>query len=193
MKQVVVVVVCALFTTLLLGENRRVLREVFKHADQLEMLHHPDSVEVCILYRGESPTGNDSPQLYTESPYKRLTPGAAALVTWKLTNDANYQWDIRVDCDPERNARVRYKRNGHTLTVDFLFGCGIVVFEYDGAPFSDAVFTPGIDWVFQVVEEAFPEDKVVRVVKKDRERKNAFRLDAEKAKALEAEAKLNPS
>jgi hypothetical protein len=126
---------------------------------------------------------------YNAGKHVLLQPDVADLITWKLTTDENYAWNIAVDGEMVLHTRVSYYKGGHALSMDFNFSCDIVVFSYDGKEFSDALFQQGSDWVFRIVERTFPKDRVVQAIQRNKERLRSFRLDCEIVKATEAKKK----
>lgn len=191
MKPILYLILCV-FVTVCRANDPQSVREIFKDDVRLDMLYHPDRVEVCIWHPKHSSNKREpgfSLEAYDAGKYVLLPQGEAALVTWKLTTDEDYIWNASVDGEHILHARVRYSKGKHTLTADINFSGGIVIYSLDDERFSDGLLGSGSDWVFQIVERTFPKDKVVQAVQKHRELMRSVRLDFEIMKATEAKNK----
>ena len=187
MERLICLIICLLSVSMR-ADYPQSVSGLFKDNARLDMLYHPDRVEICMWY--PKPSSNKvepgcSLEAYNAGKYVLLPSDVATLITWKLTTDANYTWNESVDGERVLHARVRYSKGGHVLTADFNFSCSIAVFSYDEEIFSSGLFYPGADWVFQIAERMFPKDKVVQAIKKQKESLISIRLDCEIAKAVE--------
>ncbi len=160
--------------------DTRVLAEIYKTADRMEMIREPDKVEVCILTEKNKRIADS----YLEGEYRTLSEASAALLGEKLTDDSSFEWDVRSACYPIYNARVKFYKNGHILMADFCFRCDIMELSFDGVSFSGGTFSPFNNLGFALIKELFPKDPVVRAIAKNKEEDEKTWLAIKKAEAL---------
>lgn len=169
------------------AEHTMVSREVFRDNGRVSVVDTATKVEACILSVDDPSKGKDlKRRAFVEGRYKTLPEEVRTLVVWKLLDDRSYTWDSIPACVPTYNARVRFTSGARVVDVDFCFGCSQIRILEGGVLVGEGYFSPGSDWVFRVLATQFPEDTVIRQVKKRREETEAVRLQIEMAKARDA-------
>jgi hypothetical protein len=185
----VALLACAL--SLRAGQNQEP-DETFADSGWRAVVNRATKADACILRVVDPSRGTDwRKRAFVEGKYKTLPEEVRTLVIWKLLDKQSYIWDAVVACIPTYNARVRFTSEARVVDVDFCFKCSIIRVLENGEAVGGGLFDAGSDWVFQAIATQFPRDKVVRDLKKWRERMEQHRLAIEMAKARDARKKTS--
>jgi hypothetical protein len=119
----------------------------------------------------------------------RLSDAFGALAIETLLDNSNYEWDLKLACVPEWNARLRFQTVARVVEVDFCFSCGIVQVREGGAIVGGGVLSRGSDRIFQMLAAEFPKSRVIRYHIERRKSDELGRLMIEADRALERRRK----
>lgn len=174
--------ILALLVNCVSSAEDRVLGEVFRTRERLEMLQNADNVDACILSHQLS-LGEDKRDVrYTEGQFKLVSAEEVSILAASLTDSANYRWDTRIGTIPIFHARVRFFKAGHILTANFDFSSSVMRLAYDGEPFSGALIYGANEAIFGVLKKLFPDDDTIIELTSSVAARARLRRDAEKGK-----------
>jgi hypothetical protein len=164
------------------------LTELFKTAENLEIVAQAERVDVCILYPDLAP-GEEFTDKVKEGPYQQASAVLAKKLSARLTDKSSYPWSQEEkDCMPLYNARIRFLKAENTITADFCFGCQIVLFSRNGTAINTQDFDPINDEIFESIRAMFPDDKVVLSIIEQKKRSEELRRVREEQRAKERAA-----
>ncbi len=162
--------------------------ELFRTAENLEIIKQPDRVEVCILNPDLAP-GEEFTDKTKEGPYKLVPAESAKWVSAKLAGNESYLLSQEEkDCLPLYNARVRFSKGADTITADLCFGCKIMRFSRDNTVINLNDFDPIDSDLFEYVRALFPDDKVVLSIIDQRKRSTELKRLRDEQRAKEKAA-----
>jgi hypothetical protein len=164
------------------------IAELFKTAENLQIVTQAERVDVCILYPDLAP-GEEFTDKVKESPCQQASPQLAKKLSARLTDKSSYPWSQEEkDCMPVYNARIRFLKATNTITADFCFGCQTLLFSRDGKALNTQDFDPINDEIFESIRGMFPRDKVILSIIEQKKRSEELRRAREEQRAKERAA-----
>jgi hypothetical protein len=148
------------------NENSRI-QLLLKTQENWQTLTTPEQIEVCILPSAQSATKHSIDGRYF---YKPLPAESSPVLVARLSTDATYLWDSSKLCLPVYNARVRFHRSGHSISIDFCFGCDIARFSRDDAVLGFANFDNAGAEIFESIQAVFPDDDSIISIAAEKKR-----------------------